>query len=410
MRFAAFLEQAAVTPPAVVIGVFNPTGLGVVRNLARMRVPVLALDADAKSPGFGSRFGAHGVCPDPHYDEARFIETLATIGERLPQKAVLFPCQDDCVIATSRHADTLADWYLLPFSGWDVMRVLADKEEQISAAWRAGVGTPATAFIRSADDVAAAAAEIPFPAIMKSAEPLAMRRRHFGKAVRVETPAQLHAEYERVQECGTIMLQEIIPGGDDQLYTLLSYLDADAQPLAMFIRHKLRQHPRDFGVCRFGDSRWVQDVADDGLALLREVGFHGVSGVEFKRDPRDGRLKFMEVNARHVSWHSLAAALGMNVSYIAYSDAIGRRIVAGPQVEGPCWIYAALDVPDSLREIVRGELSAREWVASLKGTVADGMFTLDDPVPGVRELARFARRSIKSRVSVGLRARDDTWG
>jgi predicted ATP-grasp superfamily ATP-dependent carboligase len=272
------------------------------------------------------------------------------------------------------------------------------------------VGTPRTAFLHSSGDLADAARAVPFPAVLKSADHLAMRRRHLGKAIRVESSADLPAAYARVEECGAIMLQELIPGGDDQLYTLLSYLDADSRPLASFIRHKIRQHPRTFGVCRFGASLWVQDVADQGLALLEEVGFHGVSGVEFKRDPRDGLLKFMEVNARHVSWHRLAAVLGVNVSYVAYRDALGERIVAPPQVDGPRWIRASFDVPDSLREIVRGELSAREWLTSLRGTRVDGMLSLDDPLPGLYELAYFGWRGFSRRARNVIKPGDGAWG
>ena len=382
------------TPPAVVAGVFNPTGVGVVRNLGRVDVPVLALDTDPRSAGLRSRYAAPGLCPDPHYDERGFIDTLVDIGRRLPQKAVIFPCQDDYVAVCARRADELKRWYLLPFSGWSVMRVLADKEEQIKAAWRAGVATPRTVFLRSPDDLARAGGEIPFPAVMKSAEPLAMRRRHLGKTTFVASPDQLGAAYERVRECGTIVLQEVIPGGDEQLYTLFSYLDAESRPLGVFTCHKLRQHPRTFGECRFGESVWVEPVADAGVALLRELGFHGVSGIEFKLDPRDGQLKFMEINARHGLRHTLAAAVGVNLTLCAYEDMLGRPFQAPRQEEGPRWIYAAFDVPDSIREILRGELSAREWVSSLRGTRLDGMLACDDPLPGLCQWSAVGRRAL----------------
>lgn len=410
MRFDEFMQRAGSTPPAVVIGVFNPTGIGVVRNLARNGIPVLALDADPKSAGFKSRYAARGLCPDPHHDEHSFIDTLVDIGRRLPQKAVLFPCQDDYVAVCARRTDALSPWYHLPFSDWRVMQVLADKEEQIKAAWRAGVGTPKTAFLRSADDLAEAIRIIPFPAIMKSAEPLAMRRRHLGKTVQVASPDELSDAYARVQECGTIVLQEIIPGGDEQLYTLFSYLDADSHPLGLFTCHKIRQHPRTYGECRFGESIWVEEVAEAGIAFLREIGFHGVSGMEFKRDPRDGELKFMEVNARHGLRHTLAAAVGVNLTLCAYADVLGRPFEAPRQEEGPRWIYAAFDVPDSLREIVRGELSAREWLTSLKGTRLDGMLALDDPLPGVYQLWGRARRGIARHARRAATPRAETAG
>ena len=50
--------------------------------------------------------------------------------------------------------------------------------------------------------------------------------------------------------------------------------------------------------------------AQDVAAALRAVGFHGISQVEFKRDPRDGVYKLMEINPRLWQWHGLAAACG----------------------------------------------------------------------------------------------------
>lgn len=392
------MERAAQTAPAVVVSVATAVGVGVIWNLAAEGVPVLALDSDPRAPGLLSRHAAHGVCPDPHYDERGFIDTLVEIGRRLPRKGVLFPCQDDCVFAASRNAALLEPYYLLPFSRWESMRVLSEKEQQIAAAQRAGVGVPVTAFLRSEDDLMEAVEQVPFPAVLKSSDHLAMRRRKLGKVVRVESPQELPAAYERVKGCGVVMLQEVIPGDDDHLFTLHSYLDAHGRPLAQIIRRKLRQHPRSFGECRFGTSLWVQDVADCSYAVLRQVGFRGVSGVEFKRDPRDGGFKFMEVNARHEIWHRLATALGVNLSYIAYRDALGSPLKAPPPVDGPRWILSSYDVPDSLREIVRGELSAREWLGSLKGTKVDGMLSLNDPLPGVYEFGRRTWRTAASRV------------
>ena len=61
--------------------------------------------------------------------------------------------------------------------------------------------------------------------------------------------------------------------------------------------------------------------------------------MEFKRDPRDGGYKLMEINARHWLWHSLAAACGVNLSYVAYRDAIGDPFVAPRQIDGRRWIF-----------------------------------------------------------------------
>ena len=70
----------------------------------------------------------------------------------------------------------------------------------------------------------------------------------------------------------------------------------------------------------------MQEVVDAGLALLRALWFHGISQVEFKRDPRDGRFKLMEVNPRLWQWHGLAAACGVDLPLIAYRDLTGEQV------------------------------------------------------------------------------------
>ena len=151
----------------------------------------------------------------------------------------------------------------------------------------------------------------------------------------------------------------------------------------MFTGHKLRQYPHAGGSCLAGVSRWDDDLADAGLRLLQELRFHGVSQVEFKRDPRDGRYCLMEVNARHWKWHGLAAACGVNLSLAAYSDAIGQPLRGA--------------APDGRRQVDRGEQGRAAGAArdrerrarrrrvrrSLRGTRIDGLHSLRDPVPGL---------------------------
>ena len=232
------------------------------------------------------------------------------------------------------------------------------------------------------------------------------------KLVPVKTAADLPEAYARSSVCGPLLIQEHIPGEDDETYYLGSYLNEQSQPLAVFTGRRLRQYPRGFGAARSAESVWVPEVADAGLRLLQELGFHGVSHVEFKRDHRDGRFKLIEINARHYGTHALAAASGVDLSAAAYNDALGRPFAASRQREGVRWLIARRDVPASVQEILHGELSPREWLASLRGTRLDGVFSFDDPIPGLadgfRVGVRHARRTARlaaERVGIGAAQR-----
>jgi D-aspartate ligase len=393
VKFETFLRAASLRPPVVAVQVSFANGLGIIRDLTREGVPVLALDADPKALGMYSRLAAGMLCPDPKKDEEAFVTFLEELGRRLPQRAVVFPTHDEYIWPLSRHADRLASWYIVPFSRWDVMAHLHDKRAQMEAAWRCGVDTPRTVFLEEGDDLEAAAAAVPYPALLKPVESLAFKSAYFHRAlVDVPTPADLQRIYPKVAHLGVLMLQERVPGGDDELFTVGSYLDTDSRPLAVFTGHKVRQHPHGSGSCLMGVSRWDQELADASIRLLQELRYWGVSQVEFKRDARDGRYCLMEINARHWKWHSLAAACGVDLSYAAYRDAIGEPFQAPRQIDGRKWVAAARDVPLALTEIVRGQLDAGEWLRSFRGLRLDAVLTPRDPLPGLVDMSRVARR------------------
>ncbi len=221
MRSATFLRAAATLPPAAVFQVSYACGLDIVRDLGgRHGVPVLALDADPAAIGLRSRFAAGMVCPDPLADEEAFVTWLETLGPRLPQRAVVFPSHDEYIWPLSRHAERLAPWYIVPFSRWDAMQRVHDKRAQMEAAWRVGVDTPRTVFVSSGAELEAAAGEVPFPAVLKPVESLAFKLRFHRHILDVETPADLQRIYDKVDDLGVLMLQERIPGGEHELWTV----------------------------------------------------------------------------------------------------------------------------------------------------------------------------------------------
>jgi len=355
-------------------------GLAAIRSLGRKGLRVLALDHRPYALGFRSRYAEPRLAPDPLDDEEGFIAALRTIAEDTDDVLPVFPTHDEHVNAIARHADVLRGQYRFPFPNWEVLERIQSKRHQLETAEAAGLPVPRTFHPRSAEEAIAAGEELGFPVLVKPSANVGFRRSHGRQLFRCENGAELERAYENTEPYEP-MVQELIPGGDEELYTLGSYVSADGEALGLFSGHKLRQTRGYMGSARVGEAVWVDEVVEQGLALLRAIGFHGISQVETKRDPRDGRYKLMEVNPRLWQWHSLAAACGVDLPWIAYRDLVGDPMPpARMHGDGKRWAIT----------LMAGSTHALE-----RPPYVDAVFARDDPKPALVQLGRFAHRGIR---------------
>ena len=345
--------------PAAVLDVGWVNGLAAVRSLGRAGVRVLALDHRPSALGFRSKYAEGLLAPDPFEDEHRFVNFVRALGE-----VVVFPTHDDVLNVLARYADDLD--VLAPFPEWAVIERLQSKRAQLDQAAAVGIDIPEP-------DPGT------FPVIVKPDRSVEFKRRYKRQAFRCETQAELDEAVARTEEFGALV-QELVPGGDDALYTVGSYLDAEGRALGVFCGRKLRQTPPGIGTCRVGEAVWVQEVVDAALTLLRAFGYRGISQVEFKRDARDGRYKLMEINARLWQWHGLAGACGVDVPLIAYRDLTGEpQPDAHMNSHGKRWAITLLPGERPLPQ---------------RPPYVDAVFALDDPKPGAVHLARVLRSAV----------------
>jgi D-aspartate ligase len=303
-----------VKPPAVVVDVNWVPGISTVHALARGGYAVHAVDHRPGALGFRSRHATAHVSPSRLDDEDAFVAFLRDLGDRLDEPAPLFALDDDDLNVVARRRDTLGDGFRYPFPAWPELARIQDKRHQLAVARELGVPTPRTA--------AEPTDELGWPVLVKPAETGAFRRRFGVKAFRCADARALDEAWARAEGFDA-EVTEWIPGGDDELYTLGSYLSADGTALGLFCGHKLVQDPPGVGTARAAEAVWVDEVVEHGLTLLRGLGFHGASQVELKRDPRDGAYKLIEVNPRLWQWHGLAVACGVNLAAIAAQDLAG---------------------------------------------------------------------------------------
>jgi D-aspartate ligase len=363
----------AMSLPAAVVDVGWVNGLAAIRSLGRAGIQVIAVDHRPSALGFRSRYAEPALCADAHADPTRFVASIRALGE-----VVIFPTHDGQLNLIAQHLGDLQ--VHAPFPDWDILERVQSKREQLDRAVAAGVDAPETRYPRSAPEARAAAEEMGLPVLLKPEDHVGFKYRFRRQSFRCETLDEVGDAYARAEEFGP-MVQELIPGGDDTLYTVGSYLARDGRPLGVFSGRKLRQTPPLIGTCRVGEAVWVQDAVDAALRLLAAFDYTGLSQVEFKRDPRDGKFKLMEINPRLWQWHSLAAACGVDLPRIAYADLVGdtpkEAVMLG---EGKRWAIT----------LMPGESPAFQ-----RPPYVDAVFVRDDPKPAAVHLARVVRSALR---------------
>lgn len=371
---------------AIVVGMSGSTGLAVVRALAPAGVACHAVHYDISTPAMATRLARRHAAPDWRADPGAFLESLVELaGELGLTEASLFVCHDAALGPVWAAAARLRAAGLRPaFSSTRPLAELLDKRTQLEAATRAGVAAPWTRWGAPAD-LAAAAGECPFPAILKPAFSHLGVRALGAKALRCADADELRAALAAAPDV-ELLLQEYVPGGDDQLYTAGLFV-GNGRHVA-FTGRKLKQHPPGLGIARLAEAVDEPGLVPGGVALLAALGYEGIAQVEYKRDGRDGSFRLMEVNFRPWTWLGLATACGVNLPLAAHRWALGETepasagrstVPAGPRR----WVWLVPEAAYILRDLRHG---VRPRVAQWRGLCAEAFFARADPLPSRRAI------------------------
>ena len=381
--------------PDVVVLDLSPNGLAIARNLSRRGLRVVALDRGPNLARGRTRHALCRACPDPADDPASFVDFMIGLGRSFATPPVLYMAADDFVETVSRFRHRLAPYYRFLLPPHETVNALLDKRQTLALARRRGLPAPATWFAGpDLDSLETPLSALPYPCILKPARSYRFRRSLNRKAILVRNPAELRRTYQRIHAIAPVMIQEFIPGGDDQIHQVGFLLDHYGRLLARFSGRKLLQYPPRFGSGALAVSETEPAALALATRIVEDLGLVGLCNVELKRDARDGSLKLMEVDPRLWLWHDLGRAAGVDLAYGYYRLLSGQPPEpAAGQRDGVKWVHE-LRAPASAWAALRsGERSWRRLLADFRGIRCTALFRLDDPLPLFRfALAQFGLR------------------
>jgi D-aspartate ligase len=372
--------------PVVVFGQLH-AGLALTRALGREGVPVHGVALDEHEFGLRSRYLESTRLAGSDQD---VVELLRGFSER----PVLFPERDEHVAFVLRNWDAVKEFADVPLpDDPEIVLRLRRKERLPAEAAAAGVQAPGTVLARDEETIRAAGLQPPL--LVKPVEGQEFALAFGEKAVVAPDADAAVAAWRRAHEHGfDTIVQELIPDSHDFVFSLLTYIGRDGEPLASVTGRKVRQGPLRFGTSAVFEARREPEVEEQGLRLLRHVGYKGFAHVELVRDPRDGALKLVEVNTRLPIWAGIAMSRDFNLARIAYDDLTGRPARAnGAAPDGVSWIYMAKDVWVSAQMARRRELRPGQFLSHyLRRNKVRAVFAADDPLPALASVAYLRSR------------------
>ena len=365
--------------------------LGVVRSLGRRRIPVWIIKQGGHLVAATSRYVERRV-PWPQGEDAKKIDFLLDLSVRNRLKGwALIPSDDYAVRLASLYHDLLSKQYRVTVPSWERLRWACDKRLLHDLANKLEIHQP-WAFCPSTEEELATVA-CPFPVILKPAIRLRPTSLSIPKAWRADNRDRLRTlfrEASRFIPAENLIVQELVPGGGESQFSYAA-LCKDGIPLASIVARRLRQYPKDFGqFSTFVETVDEPQVAEPAERLLEATRFTGLVEVEFKKDPRNGQLKVLDINPRVWGWHTLSVRAGVDFSYLLWLLTQDQPVPRLRGHAGERWIHTSADLRVAFEQILNGGFSLGSYWRSIRGPVESAIFSWDDPLPGVLDLPLFA--------------------
>jgi predicted ATP-grasp superfamily ATP-dependent carboligase len=357
-------------------------GLGIVRSLGRLGVPVYSVDATRWEPVFSSRYcqGRFLLDVDSLPPEVA-VERLRAIGQSIGERPILMPTTDQACEWVAENARALSPDFRFPMMEAGLVHTLCDKSRMQELARRHGVPIAQSMTPMSKDDVVRFLDDAAFPVMVKETGGGRLRSRAGASKFIVQSPAELLALYDKAGDPDepNLMLQEFIPGVD---WMFNGYFDSRSQCLFGMTGRKIRRFPVHTGVTSLGICVTNDTVIRTTTEFMQAIGYSGILDIGYRWDMRDGSYRVLDINPRiGCTFRLFTARNGLDVARALYFDLTGQPVPAAQCAEGRKWLVEDFDLISALLSWRRDGLSIRDWFRSLAGVEEAACFALDDPLP-----------------------------
>lgn len=382
---------------AVVLGANYYIGLSIIRCLGIHGIPVVAIDYSRKGTyGFHSKYCSETLIgPNSKEDPEGLVQFLIDYAKKQDEKPVLFPSADGYVEFIDKYYSDLSKYYLMNQTEKRIHTKVMDKGTLHLIAKEHGVLVPETIEIDDENFEEKIETVIKFPCIVKPTDSAKFVAKFRRKMFKVYNMDELKGAIKKATDANlNVIVQRIIPGFDDHMYTFDAYLNQDSKATHWTTCQKYRQWPINFGASVYTGQKYVPELFEIGGKFLEDIGYTGFGEIEFKKDAETNQFYLIEINTRTTNLNSLLYKVGINMPYIAYRELIGEPVepFAVTRDTGIVFWYAYEDLFAVRNYIKTGQLELKDILKSYKKPKAYAIWDSKDPKPAFVFLGNKVKR------------------
>lgn len=203
----------------------------------------------------------------------------------------------------------------------EVMALAQDKSKTFEFAGNLDIPIPRTFNLNSDEEIYSIAGKISYPCVIKKTN------YNESGVIYCNSKDELVNSYEllhrkRKNEMSLPIIQEYIKGPGMGYYGIYNH----GECAGYFMHKRIHEFPITGGASTLARSTNDSDLRFLGDKLLRNLKWHGVAMVEFKKDIDDGNFKLMEINPKFWGSFELSHKSGINFAYLNYLVAMKKNI------------------------------------------------------------------------------------
>lgn len=268
-------------------------------------------------------------------DDSVTISLLVSFAEaHSGEELYLFGCTDEYAEMIIRNRATLSEYYFCPCVTADMAETLGTKESFYSMCEKYGIPYPKTFLLRPDDKADSLSEEIlgfSYPVIIKPSHSSSYWKHPFDGMKKVycaKNEDEAKAIAGKIFGAGyeeSLIIQDMIPGGDDRMYVLTCYSGTDGKTKKACLGHVLLEEhtPKGLGNHTAVITENHPEITELLIKFLDEIGYMGFSNFDIKYDSRDGKFKVFEVNLRQGRSNYYVTSAGQNIAKTVIDDRRG---------------------------------------------------------------------------------------